>query len=107
VPDNYRTRLDFAWPIYTGGRADALTRAAQAEADASESDLLAAQADLRHELAKIFAGANGSLIPIFAIGAVFGEGMKSLPAATAADAVKKEESAKIGAPIVGSGIPSI
>ncbi len=54
VPDNYRTRLDFAWPIYTGGRTDALTRAAQAEADASESDLLAAQADLRLEITRAY-----------------------------------------------------
>jgi outer membrane protein len=54
VPDNYRTRLDFAWPIYTGGRTNALTRAAQAEADASESDLLAAQADLRLEITRAY-----------------------------------------------------
>jgi outer membrane protein TolC len=54
VPDNYRTRLDFAWPIYTGGRTNALTRAAEAEADASESDLLAAQADLRLEITRAF-----------------------------------------------------
>ena len=31
IPDNYRTRLDLQWPIYTGGRADALERAARAE----------------------------------------------------------------------------
>src|SRR4029079_7310442 len=24
IPDNYRTRLDLQWPIYTGGRLDAL-----------------------------------------------------------------------------------
>ena len=24
VPDNYRTRMDLQWPIYTAGRADAL-----------------------------------------------------------------------------------
>ena len=33
--DNYRTRLDLQWPIYTGGRADALERAARAEASAT------------------------------------------------------------------------
>ena len=34
VPNNYRTRLDLQWPIYTGGRTDALERAARAEAAA-------------------------------------------------------------------------
>ena len=31
IPDNYRTRLDLQWPIYTGGRLDALERAARIE----------------------------------------------------------------------------
>ena len=31
LPDNYRTRLDLQWPIYNGGRTDALERAARAE----------------------------------------------------------------------------
>ena len=31
IPDNYRARVDLQWPIYTGGRADALERAARAE----------------------------------------------------------------------------
>ena len=31
VPDNWRTRLDLQWPIYTGGRTQALERAALAE----------------------------------------------------------------------------
>mgnify|MGYP001114390358 CR=1 FL=1 len=30
VPDNWRTRLDLQWPIYTAGRLDALERAARA-----------------------------------------------------------------------------
>ena len=34
IPDNFRTRLDFQWPIYTAGRLDALARAAQAEVEA-------------------------------------------------------------------------
>jgi outer membrane protein len=54
VPDNYRTRLDLQWPIYTGGRADALERAARAEASASSADVAAAQADLRLEVARAF-----------------------------------------------------
>ena len=43
IPDNFRTRLDFQWPIYTFGRVDALERAAQAEAGASGLDLEAGQ----------------------------------------------------------------
>ena len=35
IPDNVRSRIDLQWPIYTGGRLQALTRAAGAEADAA------------------------------------------------------------------------
>ncbi|NOT25745.1 MAG: TolC family protein [Acidobacteria bacterium] len=54
VPDNYRTRLDAQWPIYNGGRADALERAARAEASAASADVAAAQADLRLEVARAY-----------------------------------------------------
>lgn len=54
VPDNYRARVDLQWPIYTGGRADALVRAARAERDATGADLLAARADLRLEVTRAF-----------------------------------------------------
>jgi outer membrane protein TolC len=54
VPDNYRARLDLQWPIYSGGRADALVRAARAERDAAGSDLAAARADLRLEITRAF-----------------------------------------------------
>jgi outer membrane protein TolC len=54
VPDNYRTRLDLQWPIYTGGRTDALLRAARAEAAASGEDLSTARADLRLEITRAF-----------------------------------------------------
>jgi outer membrane protein len=54
VPDNYRTRLDLQWPIYNGGRADALERAARAEASAAASDVAAARADLRLEVARTY-----------------------------------------------------
>src|SRR6185503_5212145 len=30
IPDNYRSRLDVQWPIYTGGRVDATIEAARA-----------------------------------------------------------------------------
>lgn len=54
VPDNWRTRIDLQWPIYSGGRTDALERAARAEADAIGQDRLTAQADLRLEITRAF-----------------------------------------------------
>jgi outer membrane protein TolC len=54
VPDNYRTRIDLQWPIYTGGRTDALERAARAEAAAAGADIETARADLRLEVARAF-----------------------------------------------------
>jgi outer membrane protein TolC len=54
IPDNYRTRLDLQWPIYTGGRTDALVRAATAERTAVGRDLDAARADLRLEITRAF-----------------------------------------------------
>lgn len=54
APDNYRARLDLQWPVYSGGRADALIRAARAERDAAGADLLAARADLRLEITRAF-----------------------------------------------------
>jgi outer membrane protein len=54
VPDNYRARLDLQWPIYTGGRSDALERAAVAERHASGDDLTAARADLRLEITRAY-----------------------------------------------------
>lgn len=54
VPDNYRARLDLQWPIYSGGRTDALVRAARAERSAAGADLLAARADLRLDITRTF-----------------------------------------------------
>ena len=54
APDNYRTRLDLQWPIYTGGRTDALERAALAEARAVSAETALARADLRLEVARAF-----------------------------------------------------
>jgi outer membrane protein len=54
VPDNYRTRLDVQWPIYTGGRSDALIRAAQAEVSAVNAEADVARADLRLEVSRAF-----------------------------------------------------
>lgn len=54
IPDNYRTRLDVQWPIYTGGRVDALERAARAEAAAGAEEVAAARADLRLEITRAY-----------------------------------------------------
>jgi outer membrane protein TolC len=54
VPDNYQSRLDLQWPIYSGGRTDALERAARAEAAAVAAEVTVAQTDLRLEVARAF-----------------------------------------------------
>jgi outer membrane protein len=54
VPDNYRTRLDLQWPIYTGGRLDALERAARIDATASADDIAAARGDLTLEITRAY-----------------------------------------------------
>jgi outer membrane protein TolC len=54
VPDNWRTRLDLRWPIYSFGRTAALERAAVAEREASGKDLEQARADLRLETTRAF-----------------------------------------------------
>jgi outer membrane protein len=54
VPDNFRSRVDLQWPIYTGGRVAALERAARAERNAASFDVAAAGADLRLETTRAF-----------------------------------------------------
>ena len=54
VPNNYTTRLDLQWPIYNGGRTNALERAARADAAAAAADVSVAQSDLRLEVARAF-----------------------------------------------------
>ena len=54
IPDNVRSRIDLQWPIYTGGRLKALTRAAGADAEAAGQDREAARADLTLEIARSF-----------------------------------------------------
>jgi outer membrane protein len=46
--------LDLQWPIFTGGRIDALARAAAAERAATAADREAARADLRLEITRAF-----------------------------------------------------
>ena len=54
VPDNYRTRLDLQWPVYTGGRLDALERAARIDATASADEVATARAELTLEITRAF-----------------------------------------------------
>lgn len=54
IPDNYRTRLDVAWPLYTGGRVEALGRAARAEAGAATHEVESLRADVRLEVARAY-----------------------------------------------------
>jgi outer membrane protein len=54
VPDNYRARLDLQWSIYSGGRVDALERAARSEAGASVDDVATARSDLRLEITRAY-----------------------------------------------------
>lgn len=54
IPDNYRSRLDLSWPIYTGGRVESLTRAARAEAAAASKDLAAGESDLRLDVTRAY-----------------------------------------------------
>lgn len=54
VPDNYRSRLDLTWPLYTGGRAESLTRAARAEAAAASKDVASTEADLKLDVTRAY-----------------------------------------------------
>ena len=54
VPDNYRTRVDLQWPIYSAGRTGALERAALAETQGSVEDIAAARADLVLEITRAY-----------------------------------------------------
>lgn len=54
VPDNWRSRLDLQWPVYTFGRVEAAERAARAEAQAAGKDIAAARADVRLDATRAF-----------------------------------------------------
>ena len=54
LPNRTQSRIDLQWPIYTGGRLSALTRAAGAEVDAAGQDRDAARADLKLEITRSF-----------------------------------------------------
>jgi outer membrane protein TolC len=54
VPDNWRSRFDVQWPVYTSGRVGALERAAQAEHDATTKDISTVRADVRLDAARAY-----------------------------------------------------
>jgi outer membrane protein TolC len=54
VPDNLRARLDVQWPVYTGGRQEAVARAARIEASALAIDRDVLLADLRLEITRAY-----------------------------------------------------
>lgn len=54
IPDNIVTRVGFQWPVFTSGRADALERAAEAEASAIAAEIETARADLRFEIIRAY-----------------------------------------------------
>ena len=56
IPDNFASHATFQWPIYTGGRSDALVRAAEAEARAATADIDVTRADLRLEVTRAYWG---------------------------------------------------
>jgi len=47
VPDNWRTRADLQWPVYTFGRVGSATKAAELEHEATGKDVSTAKADIR------------------------------------------------------------
>lgn len=54
IPDNSRTRLDAQWPVYTGGRVQALEQAASSTATAVRHEASAARTDLRLDIARAY-----------------------------------------------------
>ena len=54
IPDTYRARIDVEWAIYTGGRLNAIERAASLEALATRDDRAAAESDLRLEITRAY-----------------------------------------------------
>jgi outer membrane protein len=54
IPDNWRTRLDLQWPVYTFGRFEAMERAARREAAAAGQDVTTLTADVRFDATRAF-----------------------------------------------------
>ena len=54
IPDNWRSRVDVQWPLYSSGRLQALARAARADAVAASHDAGAARTDVRLDVARAY-----------------------------------------------------
>lgn len=54
VPDNYRSRLDVHWPLYSGGRTGALAASARSELAAVADEREAARGDLRFDVTRAY-----------------------------------------------------
>ncbi|MGC4085084.1 MAG: TolC family protein [Vicinamibacterales bacterium] len=54
IPDNYRARLDVQWPLYTGGRLQAVETAARLEETAAARDVDTANVDVRLDVTRAF-----------------------------------------------------
>ncbi len=61
LTDRVQSRIDLQWSIYTGGRLQALTRAAGAEVEAAGQDREAARADLKLEITRSFLAVTTAL----------------------------------------------
>lgn len=54
IPNNYQTRLDGQWPVYTSGRVEALERSATADLNATQLDEQTLRADLVLETSRVY-----------------------------------------------------
>lgn len=54
IPDNYRLRADVIWPLWTGGRVQALVSAAEADMRAASDDAAVVAADVTLEIAQAY-----------------------------------------------------
>jgi outer membrane protein TolC len=54
VPDNYRSRLDVQWPVYTAGRLNALESAARHDSSAAARDVDTTATDVRLDVTRAF-----------------------------------------------------
>ncbi len=56
IPDNWRSRIDLQWLVFSSGRVSALERAARSDLNAAGKDREALQSDVRLETAQAFWG---------------------------------------------------
>jgi outer membrane protein TolC len=54
IPDNYRTRVDVQWPLYTSGRLNSLEAAARLDQTAATHDIETTTIDVRLDVTRAF-----------------------------------------------------